>query len=132
MGIRGAAKQLTRHAAFVAKLDQPVLVERYIEGREIYVGVLGNERLTVFPVVCYVDTQLAEMFKKHLRPLQIISPGFFIGTDIMRSPPALPGALLEVIQSGIPLAFILYVQRNSRHLCRLHYFTGVHLQEYQQ
>jgi D-alanine-D-alanine ligase len=26
------------------------IVERYIEGRELYVGVLGNERLQVFPV----------------------------------------------------------------------------------
>ena len=26
------------------------LVEEYIEGRELYVGVLGNERLTTFPV----------------------------------------------------------------------------------
>jgi D-alanine-D-alanine ligase len=26
------------------------LVEEYIEGREIYVGVLGNERLTTFPL----------------------------------------------------------------------------------
>jgi D-alanine-D-alanine ligase len=26
------------------------LVERYIEGRELYVGVMGNQRLTVFPV----------------------------------------------------------------------------------
>jgi D-alanine-D-alanine ligase len=27
-----------------------VLVEEYIEGRELYVGMLGNERLTRFPV----------------------------------------------------------------------------------
>jgi D-alanine-D-alanine ligase len=27
-----------------------VVVERYIEGRELYVGVLGNQRLQVFPV----------------------------------------------------------------------------------
>ncbi len=26
------------------------LVEQYIEGRELYVGVVGNERLTTFPV----------------------------------------------------------------------------------
>src|SRR5690606_24781634 len=27
-----------------------VLVEEYIEGRELYVGMLGNQRLTCFPV----------------------------------------------------------------------------------
>jgi D-alanine-D-alanine ligase len=26
------------------------ILERYIDGRELYVGILGNERLTVFPV----------------------------------------------------------------------------------
>jgi len=26
------------------------IVERYIEGRELYVGIIGNQRLTVFPV----------------------------------------------------------------------------------
>jgi D-alanine-D-alanine ligase len=30
--------------------NSDALVEEYIEGREIYIGVLGNERLTTFPV----------------------------------------------------------------------------------
>jgi D-alanine-D-alanine ligase len=32
------------------KVGTEAIVERYIEGRELYVGVLGNERLQVFPV----------------------------------------------------------------------------------
>jgi D-alanine-D-alanine ligase len=32
------------------KLATDALVERYIEGRELYVGILGNERLNVLPV----------------------------------------------------------------------------------
>lgn len=35
------------HAAF----NQPVLVEQYIEGREIYVGVLGNAQPEAFPPI---------------------------------------------------------------------------------
>jgi len=31
------------------KYDTNVIVEEYIEGREIYVGVMGNEKLTTFP-----------------------------------------------------------------------------------
>jgi D-alanine-D-alanine ligase len=31
------------------KLGTDAIIEEYIEGRELYVGVLGNERLTVFP-----------------------------------------------------------------------------------
>jgi D-alanine-D-alanine ligase len=32
------------------KLETDAMVERYIEGREMYVGVVGNRRLTVLPI----------------------------------------------------------------------------------
>ena len=34
-----------------ADLDSPVLVEEYIEGRELYVGVLGNDSAQALPIV---------------------------------------------------------------------------------
>jgi D-alanine-D-alanine ligase len=44
------AKQLTERITFIhEQTNSDALVEEYIEGRELYVGVLGNERLTVFP-----------------------------------------------------------------------------------
>ncbi len=30
--------------------DQPVIAEEYIEGRELYVSIIGNKRLTVLPI----------------------------------------------------------------------------------
>jgi len=33
------------------KLGTPVLVEEYIEGREIYITVMGNSRIQVFPIL---------------------------------------------------------------------------------
>jgi D-alanine-D-alanine ligase len=44
------AEALRERAAFVhERWQQPVIAEEYIEGRELYVGVLGNKRLTVLP-----------------------------------------------------------------------------------
>jgi D-alanine-D-alanine ligase len=34
-----------------ANFDSPVLIEEYVEGREMYVGVLGNDNPTALPVV---------------------------------------------------------------------------------
>jgi len=43
--------RLRERVAFVhEQTGSDALVEEYIEGRELYVGVLGNERLTTFPV----------------------------------------------------------------------------------
>ena len=34
-----------------ANFDSPVLIEEYVEGREMYVGVIGNDNPTALPVV---------------------------------------------------------------------------------
>ena len=45
------ARQLSERIAFMhEQIGSDALVEEYIEGRELYVGVLGNERLTRLPV----------------------------------------------------------------------------------
>lgn len=44
-------EKLAERVAFIhAKLSTPALAEQFIDGREIYVGVLGNDRLRVLPV----------------------------------------------------------------------------------
>ncbi len=44
-------EKLKERVAFVhERIGTDAIVERYIDGRELYVGVMGNERLEVFPV----------------------------------------------------------------------------------
>jgi len=44
-------KQLRERVVFMhEQTNSDALIEEYIEGRELYVGVLGNDRLTVLPV----------------------------------------------------------------------------------
>jgi D-alanine-D-alanine ligase len=44
-------EQLSRRVQFIHEsLGTAAIVEQFIDGRELYVGVLGNERLDVFPV----------------------------------------------------------------------------------
>jgi D-alanine-D-alanine ligase len=45
------AEQLHKRVTFIHEsLGTAAIVEQFIDGRELYVGVLGNERLDVFPV----------------------------------------------------------------------------------
>jgi len=39
----------TRIKMIHERMNQPALCEEYIEGRELYVGITGNERLTAYP-----------------------------------------------------------------------------------
>ncbi|MGH7819625.1 MAG: D-alanine--D-alanine ligase family protein [Candidatus Binatia bacterium] len=43
-----------------AEFDSPVLIEEYIEGREIYVGVLGNANAEALPIIELDLSQLPE------------------------------------------------------------------------
>jgi D-alanine-D-alanine ligase len=45
-------KELMERMDYIqAEFDTPALIEEYIEGRELYVGLLGNEKPEVLPVV---------------------------------------------------------------------------------
>jgi D-alanine-D-alanine ligase len=45
-------KELMERIDYIhAEFDSPALIEEYIEGRELYVGVLGNEKPEALPVV---------------------------------------------------------------------------------
>ena len=44
-------EKLAERVRFIhERLGTDAIVERYIDGRELYVGILGNQRLQVFPV----------------------------------------------------------------------------------
>ncbi|MBA3886017.1 MAG: ATP-grasp domain-containing protein [Acidobacteria bacterium] len=44
-------KELTERVGFIhASIGTDAILERYIEGRELYVGIIGNQRLQVLPV----------------------------------------------------------------------------------
>ena len=54
-------EQLARRVQFIHEsLGTAAIVERFIDGRELYVGVLGNERLDVLPVWEMSFAQMAE------------------------------------------------------------------------
>src|SRR5207245_5356004 len=47
----GSDEQLRERVAFShEKYDSDVIAEEYIEGRELYVSIMGNVRLNVFPI----------------------------------------------------------------------------------
>ncbi len=47
--VRSDAELLERVEFIHKNVESDALVEQYIDGRELYVGVMGNDRLTVFP-----------------------------------------------------------------------------------
>ena len=47
-----SVKELMERIQYVQdEFDSPALIEEYIEGREIYAGILGNQKLEVLPLV---------------------------------------------------------------------------------
>lgn len=48
----GSIKEMMERLDYLhAEFDTPALIEEYIEGRELYVGVLGNEKPEALPIV---------------------------------------------------------------------------------
>ena len=58
--------QLKQRIEFVHdQVQTDALVEEYIEGRELYVGVMGNDRLTRLPVWEMVFGSMSELGRRH-------------------------------------------------------------------
>ncbi len=49
--VRGLRELMERVSMIQEKFDCPALIEEYIEGREMYVGILGNDKPVALPVV---------------------------------------------------------------------------------
>ena len=49
--VRSLRELLERVAMIQEKFDSPALIEEFIEGREIYVGLIGNGKPVALPVV---------------------------------------------------------------------------------
>lgn len=48
----GSVKELMERIHYVQEeFDSPALIEEYIEGREIYVGIIGNQHLEALPLI---------------------------------------------------------------------------------
>jgi D-alanine-D-alanine ligase len=54
-------EDFTERVKFVhEKFEQPAIAEEYIVGRELYVGIIGNQRLTAFPAREMVFKEMPE------------------------------------------------------------------------
>jgi D-alanine-D-alanine ligase len=49
--VRGLRELMERVSMIQEKFDSPALIEEYIEGRELYVGVIGNDKPVALPVI---------------------------------------------------------------------------------
>jgi D-alanine-D-alanine ligase len=49
--VRGLRELMERVSMIQEKFDSPALIEEFIEGREIYVGVIGNDKPVALPVL---------------------------------------------------------------------------------
>ncbi|HYS10504.1 MAG TPA: hypothetical protein VEP66_17325 [Myxococcales bacterium] len=49
--VRGLRELMERVSMIQEKFDCPALIEEYIEGRELYVGVIGNDKPVALPVI---------------------------------------------------------------------------------
>lgn len=58
--VRDYDQLLERLVAMFAEFDPPILVEEFIEGRELHVSILGNEEPAVLPMIEYDFSDLPE------------------------------------------------------------------------
>jgi D-alanine-D-alanine ligase len=91
----GSIKELMERIDYIhAEFDTPALIEEYIEGREIYVGVLGNDKPEALPIVELDLSKLPEGIPK----IAGVEVKWEEGTEIYRkTKPFFPDDLDEAV-----------------------------------
>jgi len=106
-------RQLREQVAFVVETyRQPALVEQFIEGREITIGMVGNERLHVFPSLeVDLTTCPAEenrLYTSHVKSVLWDQPRYLIPAPL---PPAKIAELNELAMAAFRATGCLDVAR---------------------
>jgi D-alanine-D-alanine ligase len=105
--VAGSIKELMeRIDELHADFDHPVLIEQYIDGRECYVGVIGNARAEAFPPV---ELDLSHLPKGTPR-IAGVEVKWLEGTRAYRGsrfriPADLPAAVVETMQQAALTGF---------------------------
>jgi D-alanine-D-alanine ligase len=97
--VRNVKELMDRISYIHTEIKAPVLIEEFIEGREIYVGVLGNERMEALPIVEWDFSKLKKgpKFATAEAKWDKTSPGY-------KAPSILPADIPESVQKKIQQA----------------------------
>ena len=110
------AKLVERISLIQTQLKVPALVEEYIEGREFYVGILGNDAAEILPVMELDFAKLPGGYPRiygHEAKSDMTSPQYgavntIVATDL------LPEVRARLIMAGREAAYALKVQDYAR------------------
>lgn len=106
--------ELRERVAFVhTRIESDAIAEEYIEGRELYVGAIGNERITVLPAW--------ELLFENLPPGAVP-----IATAHVKHNPRYQEerGIFQQEAADLPEALVDRIQRTTRRLYRLLHITG--------
>ena len=114
--ITGYAKLIERIGFIQTQLKVPALVEEYIEGREFYVGILGNDEAEILPVMELDFTKLPSEYP-HIYGREAksnpTSPQFG-AVNVIVATELLPEVRARLIAAGREAAYALKVQDYAR------------------
>jgi D-alanine-D-alanine ligase len=99
-------EKLAERVAFLhERIGTAVIAEQYIDGRELYVGVLGNERLRVFAIW---ELEFEDMAGRHIATARVKhDPDYQERAGIVQGP-----------AGGLPPELEARIRRMSKRICR--------------
>jgi D-alanine-D-alanine ligase len=99
--VRNIKELMERISYLHTEFRVPALIEEYIEGREIYVGVLGNEKMEALPLVEWDFSKL-----KRNQRIATAEAKWNKDSEGYKAPEIFPQDIPEAVQKGIQQAAV--------------------------